>query len=102
MRLAHQTRRGPPAYNPTASERLLVERLVEEDVSLEVIRRHVNAPHGLSLNTLKKRFDVDIEVGRARLLAATITNLVQAAADPNNRKGTAAAIELIKRYGARS
>lgn len=79
----------------------MVERLVEENVSLEVIRQYVNAPHGLSLNTLKKRFDLEIQVGRARLLAIALASLIRAASDPNNASGLDAAMELIKRYGVR-
>lgn len=77
-----------------------MERLVEENVSLEIIRRHVNAPHGLSLNTLKKRFDLEIQVGRARLLATAIASLIRTASDPSNAAGLDAAMELTKRYGS--
>lgn len=99
--VANKNRRGPPGYEPSENERFLVELLVAEDISLSVIRRLVDVPKGLSLNTLKKRFDAEISAGRLKLLVGAISCLRQIAADPKHPHQIDAAIFLIKRYGRR-
>lgn len=99
--VAHKNRRGPAGYQSSEIERFLVELLVAEDISLNVIRRLVNVPKGLSLNTFKKRFDAEISTGRLRLLVSAISCLHQVAADPKNPHQIDAAIYLTKRYGQR-
>jgi hypothetical protein len=72
---------------------------VAENISLQVARCCVNAPHGLSLNTLKKHFRSEIDLGKRLLSAAAIERLSRDMQDLANPDGIRAAMYLAERYG---
>lgn len=92
-------KRGPKPYQPSDIERRIVRMLAAEDVSLQIVRRHVNVPNGLSLNTLKKRFQTEIAEGRITLLREALLRLRHDAVNSPGHNGTLAALYLAKRYG---
>ncbi|HEY6965864.1 MAG TPA: hypothetical protein VI229_00220 [Burkholderiales bacterium] len=87
---------GPPPFNPTPDQRLLVMLAKTAGFTNEQIAQVVNAPHGISVDTLTKYFPNELARGDAVINMNVVANLYKTATSSTHKDATTAAIFWAK------
>lgn len=94
----------PPKARPTRyvrnrDDEYLVVELSGAGVPLGAIAKVLNRPWGVDVKTLKRHYQLELQVGRARCLAAAYERILAAINSPDDPDGLEAALFILDRHG---